>query len=155
MTYARSYAAAQFGGAAAYGEENRQASPKPAARPGIAPTAIAVAVLLKSIHVLEAVIDQETEALRSHLPIDLKEFNRMKSQALVELTRGLRPFEGQALDSKIGSNLSRLRKKLDTNREVLHQHLEAVREISTMLCDAIRDLESDGTYSRGARGYGG
>lgn len=142
--------------AAAYNDDGPLPPPPVIEQPRAAPTqtaAVASAFLLKSINVLETIVDQETQALRSNSGIDMKEFNTRKSQALVELTRAVKPFEGKPIDDRLASNLRRLRAKLDLNRDVLRQHVEAVREISTMLCDAIRDMESDGTYSRG-RGYG-
>jgi hypothetical protein len=140
--------------AAAYGDETPVPRAVEVVRPQVAPTAaIATAFLLKSINVLESIVEQETAALRENAPVDMKEFNARKSQALVELNRAVKPFEGKPLDERLASSLRRLRDKLELNRQVLRQHVEAVREISTMLCDAIRDLESDGTYSRG-HGYG-
>jgi hypothetical protein len=112
--------------------------------------------LENAIQRLEEVVDQETEALRAHAVVDLKEFNTRKSQGLLELNRALRSAGG--LDGeRATTRLSGLRAKLDVNRSVLKMHLDAVREISAIVTDVMREAESDGTYSpsirRGAHLY--
>ena len=106
----------------------------------------------KCIERLEAVVDQETAALKGRAATDLREFNNRKSQGLLELSRSLRYFQGAAPSNAVLTRLAGLRTKLDTNQAVLKLHLEAVREVSTAMADAIRDAESDGTYSPSIRG---
>jgi hypothetical protein len=106
----------------------------------------------KCIERLEAVVDQETAALRGRAATDFREFNNRKSQGLLELSRSLRYFQGATPSNAVLARLADLRTKLDINRAVLKLHLEAVREVSTIMADAIRDTESDGTYSPSVRG---
>ena len=100
---------------------------------------------------LEEVVDQETAALRSRAPINLREFTNRKSQGLLELSRSIRLFQGGRPSNAVLARLAGLREKLDTNGAVLKLHLEAVREVSTVMADAIRDAESDGTYQPSVR----
>jgi exonuclease VII small subunit len=123
--------------------------PEPARTPAAPPGSFEWA-----IQRLEAVVEQETQALRSRTAIDLKEFNDRKSQGLLELNRALRAFDGIAGDKAAQTRLSGLRVKLDANRAVLKTHLDAVREVAAVLADAIQDAESDGTYSPSIRSAG-
>ena len=101
---------------------------------------------------LEEVVDQETAALRSRKPVDLKEFNDRKSHALLDLSRALRQVQTSGTNqARLKDRLAQLRAKLEVNRRVLQMHLEAVREVSTTLADAIREQDSDGTYSPSVR----
>lgn len=106
----------------------------------------------RCIERLEAVVDQETAALKDRTATDLREFNNRKSQGLLELSRSLRHFQGATPSNAVLARLAGLRAKLDVNQAVLKLHLEAVREVSTVMADAIRDAESDGTYSPSVRG---
>jgi flagellar biosynthesis/type III secretory pathway chaperone len=101
---------------------------------------------------LEEVVDQETAALKSRKPVDLKDFNDRKSHALLDLTRALRQMQaGGQSQSHLMGRIGSLREKLEVNRRVLQMHLEAVREVSATLADAIREQDSDGTYSPSVR----
>jgi hypothetical protein len=100
----------------------------------------------RAIEYLGAVVEQETEALRSRAMIDLGEFNNRKNQGLLELNRALRGLDAGAA-SRVGARLAGLRAKLDVNRALLKTHLEAVREVASVVSEAIRDSDSDGTYS--------
>jgi hypothetical protein len=96
---------------------------------------------------LEQLIDQETQELRSLQPTDLREFNRRKSQGLLELSRAMRGLGEAARDDRVPESLARLRTKLDNNLSVLRMHLRAAQEVSSIIARAIQDAESDGTYS--------
>lgn len=109
--------------------------------------ALAPALLKSAVERLEAVIDQETAALKMRRAVDLNDFNDRKSHGFVELSRAMRHFEGAALDPTIVSCLTGLRSKLETNSAVLKMHLEAVKEVSTVVADAMRHADSDGTYA--------
>jgi hypothetical protein len=101
---------------------------------------------------LEEVVDQETAALKSRRPVDLKDFNDRKSHALLDLTRALRQMQAGNRDQpQLAKRLANLRAKLEVNQRVLQMHLEAVREVSTTLADAIREADSDGTYTPAMR----
>ena len=113
-----------------------------------------VGALLYAIERVEEIIDQETLALREGQSIDLAEFNRRKSQGLLELMRGVRNLKVPEAQQAVEQRLRPLRDKLGENSVLLGQHLEAVREISDVLARAIRDGESDGTYSAAIRFVG-
>jgi hypothetical protein len=97
---------------------------------------------------VEKLVDAETAALRSRTPIDLKESNNGKSQALLEFSLAIRSLEGAPPDAELVKRLKVLRGKLETNRIVLRMHLEAVREIANVVADTIQNSEWDGTYSQ-------
>lgn len=107
---------------------------------------------------IEMVLDRETEALQTRAPIDLKESNNCKSQALFELGMATKTLDGVALDPDLIHRLKLLRSKLETNQIVLRRHLAAVREVASVVAETIQDREWDGTYSQhagAAKGYGG
>ncbi len=114
--------------------------------------AAATSAFERCIERLEDVVDQETAALKSRAPADLREFNNRKSQGLLELSRSLRYFQVAPPTNAVLERLAGLREKLDINQAVLKLHLDAVREVSTIMADAIRDAELDGTYSPSIRG---
>jgi CBS-domain-containing membrane protein len=96
---------------------------------------------------LEEMIDQETEALEAHRPIDLDDIVRRKSRSLLELTRIARAMSPEGTGSRQRADLARIREKLVQNHDVLKIHLSAVHEISGAIAGVLRDAESDGTYS--------
>ena len=100
----------------------------------------------RAIEYLGAIVDQETDALRTRAMIDLAEFNNRKNQGLLELNRALRGLDAGAA-GPVGARLAGLRAKLDVNRALLKTHLEAVREVASVVSEVIRDSDSDGTYS--------
>lgn len=104
---------------------------------------------------VEKLIDRETEALRSRTPIDLKESNNGKSQALLELTLATRSLDGALLDPEIVRRLKVLRSKLEVNQAILRRHLDAVREVASVVSETIRDADWDGTYSQHVGSGGG
>lgn len=106
----------------------------------------------RAIEYLGAIVDQETQALRTRAVVDLAEFNNRKNQGLLELNRALRTLDAGAPNPTIASRLTGLRAKLDVNRALLKTHLEAVREVASVVAEAIQDSESDGTYSPSIRG---
>lgn len=137
-----------LGAFAAYAKADAAGEP-PAAK-GIEDKAVVAALVEKAVERLQEVVEQETTALRSRQPVNLKDFNDRKSQGLLELTRAMRRLDGPP-DQPLLARLARLRAGLETNRAVLAMHLEAVREISTIMVDAMRDAESDGTYAPSVR----
>jgi hypothetical protein len=104
----------------------------------------------RAIEYLGAIVDQETDALRTRAAIDLAEFNVRKNQGLLELNRALRMLDAGSAAS-IAARLASLRAKLDVNRVLLQTHLEAVREVASVVAQSIRDSESDGTYTPSIR----
>ncbi|ACL61493.1 hypothetical protein [Methylobacterium nodulans] len=108
-------------------------------------------MLIASLTRLEATIDAETEAQLTRAPIDQDEFNRRKSQSLLELTRLSRHREDAGPDPDLAACLARLRDKLARNQEVVALHLRAVEEVSEVIATALRAAESDGTYTAAHR----
>lgn len=94
---------------------------------------------------LERALDEENAALSSSGPRNLSEFNRIKTQCLLELQR---PASLSGAHGDISAHLQAIQQKLELNRWLLHLHLEAAKEIASVIVSAIRDAESDGTYSR-------
>lgn len=119
------------------------AAPPPPAAPQ-SPAARAAMALLDR---LEALLDGETGGLRGASVAELKDVNRRKSQALLELTRASRALEGEARDPELAQRIASLRGALDRNQATLGVHIAAVREIAAIIADAIRAHESDGTYA--------
>lgn len=103
-------------------------------------------MLLACVKRLEAVIEEETEALETRAPADLDDLNRRKSQGLLELTRLTRGLDVTALDATVAVHLARLRDKLARNQQVVALHLRAVEEIGDTLAQVALAAESDGTY---------
>lgn len=104
-------------------------------------------MLSKAIERLEEVIEAETSALLSNSMTDLEEFNRRKSQSLLELTRLARTLQAGPASPEVRQRLEELRSKLDRNHSTLEMHLKAVQEVSDIVSKAIRSADSDGTYS--------
>lgn len=104
-------------------------------------------MLNKAVERLEEVVEAETAALLSNSMADLEEFNRRKSQSLLELTRLARTLQDGSGSPEIRRRLEELRSKLDRNHSTLEMHLKAVQEVSDIVSKAIRSADSDGTYS--------
>ena len=108
-------------------------------------------MLNKSIERLEETIEAETAALLSHQLTDQQEFNRRKSQSLLELSRLVRTLQGEPLKPDTLARIQRLRSKLERNHSALEMHLRAVQEVADIVSRAIQSADSDGTYSAGIR----
>ena len=103
---------------------------------------------------LADIVDEETEALRAHTPIDLKASNDRKSLGLIELNRVLRLIESTKPEPSTVKALEALNGKLEANGHFLKLHLEAVREVAAIISRTIREADSDGTYSPAFRSKG-
>lgn len=121
---------------------------------GRAPALAARLAFATTVDRLEQLVDQETQALRDHRPVDMKDFNHRKSQAVLELSRVMRGLGRAALEVDAQVRLARLRARLDDNQSVLRMHLRAAQEISTIISRAIQEAEFDGTYSVSTRALG-
>lgn len=104
-------------------------------------------MLLSSLARLEATIDAETTSLTVHDLWDQDDFNRRKSQSLVELARLGRTISADRLSPPEIEGLERVRAKLRRNHELLGIHLRAMQEVSDLVSTMIQSAESDGTYS--------
>ena len=107
-----------------------------------------------AVNRLEDIVDEETAALRSYKPVDLKASNDRKSLGLIELNRVLRLIESTKPEPATLKVLERLNGKLETNGHFLKLHLDAVREVAAIISRTIREADSDGTYSPAFRSKG-
>jgi hypothetical protein len=104
-------------------------------------------MLMKSLDRLEEALDMETAALMARDLSNLEEFNRRKSQCLLEISRIVRTSEIHALDQRATKRLQDLRVKIEANQDVLRRHMQAVQEVASIISNAIQNAESDSTYS--------
>lgn len=106
-----------------------------------------VAGLLAAIRRLEAIIEEETDALATGKKVDFDDFSARKSRSMLEFVRLMRARMHLGGEVEITVEIQRLREKLERNRSLLEMHYDAVREVATIIVKAIRDAESDGTYT--------
>jgi hypothetical protein len=111
---------------------------------------------MKSLERLEETLDLETAALLSRDLKNLDEFNRRKSQSLLEISRMMRGIDNVACDGIAAKKFEKIKVKLERNQEILERHMRAVQEIASIISGAIQAAESDSTYSAHAAhgGYG-
>ncbi len=121
---------------------------QPAPRPPADPV---LESMIRTLVGLEAVVEEETQALQLRQPVDLDVFSNRKSQGLMELNRSMQHIDPPRHQAQLAPRLESLRTKLAANQAALKLHLEAVREISGIIANAIREQESDGTYSHTIR----
>jgi galactokinase len=104
-------------------------------------------MLMKSLDRLEETLDMETAALMARDLSNLEEFNRRKSQCLLEISRIVRTAEIHALDQNATKRLQDLQAKIEANQDILQRHMHAVQEVASIISNAIQVAESDSTYS--------
>jgi hypothetical protein len=104
-------------------------------------------MLMNSLDRLEETLDLETSALMARDLSNLDEFNRRKSQCLLEISRIVRTADIASLDPKGTKRLQDLRAKIERNQDILHRHMQAVQEVASIISNAIQSSESDSTYS--------
>ena len=119
--------------------------PQPPVQPGTVNSRQALVVAIERAN---AAVTAETQALRKRAGVDLRDFERRKSQALLDLTRAGRNIGEGPEDKALVEHLRKLRMSLDDNMRLLSTHLTAVREISEMISRSLIEADSDGTYSR-------
>ncbi|MEE1655391.1 flagellar protein FlgN [Microvirga sp. CF3062] len=113
-------------------------------------------MLMKSLDRLEETLDMETSALMARDLSNLDEFNRRKSQCLLEISRIVRTAEISALDPNATKRLQNLQGKIEQNQDILRRHMHAVQEVASIISSAIQRADSDSTYSAhiAKAGYG-
>ena len=104
-------------------------------------------MLMNSLDRLEETLDLETSALLARDLTQLDEFNRRKSQSLLEISRIVRTTESAALDRKATKRLQDLQAKIESNQDILQRHMRAVQEVASIISNAIQVADSDTTYS--------
>ena len=102
---------------------------------------------MNSLDRLEETLDLETSALMARDLSNLDEFNRRKSQCLLEISRIVRTADVASLDAKATKRLQDLRGKIECNQAILQRHMQAVQEVASIISNAIQSAESDSTYS--------
>ena len=101
---------------------------------------IAIERLIEMVH-------QETSSLRANDWSGLVDFNRRKSQGLLELRRAITQRDNDAAAGPALAQLMVLQEALFENEIVLQRHLDAARQVSQIISEAATVAESDGTYS--------
>jgi ribosomal protein L22 len=104
-------------------------------------------MLMKSLDRLEETLDMETAALMARDLSNLEEFNRRKSQCLLEISRIVRTAEIHMLDKRTTERLQDLQVKIEANQDILRRHMHAVQEVASIISNAIQNAESDSTYT--------
>jgi galactokinase len=111
-------------------------------------------MLMKSLDRLEETLDMETSALMARDLSNLEEFNRRKSQCLLEISRIVRTADIGTLDPAATKRLQQLKVRIERNQDVLKRHMHAVQEVASIISNAIQSAESDSTYSAHANRMG-
>lgn len=104
--------------------------------------------LLKTIRLLTACLDSETEALQHGRAYDVRATSVRKNRFLFDLTRASRGLDADGLDGPQRSELSALKSTIEKNAGALKSHVSAVREVSEYFQELVDEANSDGTYSR-------
>ena len=97
---------------------------------------------------LEAVVDDETAALRLHRHDALAERTRQKRQGLLEINRLARSLDNTIPSQALITRLAAFRRKLTANEVALQIELRAAQAVTETIVRVMREMESDGTYSR-------
>ena len=116
------------------------------ARPAV--NGYGIQALFMAIQRANDAVASETKALRQSVRVDLREFERRKSQALLDLTRAGENIAEGPFGPELAETLHTLRSNLKDNMQLLSTHLQAVREISEMISRSLIEADSDGTYTR-------
>ena len=104
-------------------------------------------MLLAAIERLNGALEAENAQIASRKLVDFHEFNLLKSQGLLELTRLMPTVAGDQIGPNLRAALVRLKAKLEDNRRVLRVQLKAVQQVSEIIARTIQAGQSDGTYS--------
>lgn len=111
-------------------------------------------LLQQAIDRTEAVVRDETAALRRGGGVDLHEFSSRKSHQLLALKRAFDATANIPGRESMTTEMDRLREALAENSALLRTRLAAVQEIADIIASVMRQAESDGTYSRMVMGGG-
>lgn len=116
--------------------------------PGAMSRLTARSLVTAAIERAEAVVREETAALKSSRLDDLRDSTNRKSHLIVDLNASLGQLSAADIGGELHQRLESLRSMLAENMSAIKIHLEAVREVATLLSDSAFAAESDGTYSR-------
>lgn len=111
-------------------------------------------LLKQAIERTEAIVRDETAALRRGGGVDLHEFSSRKSHQLLALKRAFDATANVSGRESMTKEMDQLRDALAENTALLRTRLAAVQEIADIISSVMRQAESDGTYSRMVLGGG-
>lgn len=111
-------------------------------------------LLKQAIERTEAIVRDETAALRRGGGVDLHEFSSRKSHQLLALKRAFDATANISGRESMTKEMDQLRDALAENTALLRTRLAAVQEIADIISSVMRQAESDGTYSRMVLGGG-
>lgn len=106
-------------------------------------------VLGSAVARLVEVVEEENAVLHRQSIVSHAAFTDRKNQALRELMAAQRREGWDANAKALRPLLQSLSEALQLNARLLKHHIAAVGEVSDILVGNLRDLESDGTYTRG------
>lgn len=104
--------------------------------------------LLKTIRLLTACLETETNALHHGQKYDVRETAVRKNRFLFDLTRASKGLSAEGLDDPQKAELSTLKSTMESNAGALRAHVSAVREVGEYFQELVDEANSDGTYSR-------
>lgn len=113
------------------------------------PTQGAAAALVPALTKIIDVVEEENAGLRQYKIGIHAGFTDRKNQALRELMAAQRAAFSPAAREACRPLLDRLSGALRENARLLKIHIAAVGEISDIIIGSLREVDSDGTYSRG------
>lgn len=96
---------------------------------------------------LEAVLGEETNALRCNNLAELNSFTARKAHCLLELMRAVPPHVAVSGDVVLRRRLLNLREGLQANQRLLGAHLRAVEDVSEIVFGTLYRGDADGTYA--------
>ena len=111
-------------------------------------------LLKQAIGRTEAIVREETAALRKGGGVDLHEFSSRKSHQLLALKRAFDATANVPGRENMSAEMDSLRDALAENTALLRTRLAAVQEVADIISSVMRQAESDGTYSRMVQGGG-
>lgn len=105
------------------------------------------AVLLAAIERLQGALAAEKAEIVSRKIVDYRQFNLLKSQGLLELTRLAPTIAADEIGPNLRAALVSLKANLEENRRILRVQLKAAQQVSEVIARTIQAGQSDGTYS--------
>lgn len=100
---------------------------------------------------LTEIVEDENAVLRQNRVVSHAGFTDRKNHALRDIM-AVKRVAGLGSPPSIGKPLfARLSVALQENATLLKLHIGAIGEISDIIVNSLREVESDGTYSRGLR----
>lgn len=105
-------------------------------------------LLKQAIDRTDAIVRDETAALKRGGIVDLHEFSGRKSHQLLALKRAFDATVNVPGKERMAKDMDLLREALAENSALLQTRLAAVQEVADIISSVMRHAESDGTYSQ-------